>query len=126
MASYRRGTSTAHLVEKQRTAACPTIRFLDYRGEKGEKRDAAKKAGKKAKTVLDAVEIEAPVQSIPSLNPAAPCWPRCAKGWNGDRDLALVGCELSLSEAAAWAAVSPRVWEASHRRSSQKYPILKS
>jgi hypothetical protein len=64
----------------------PTIRFLDYEGEK-EKRDAAKKVGKKAKTALDAVEIEAPAVH-PELNPAT-MLASMRKGWNGDRDIAL-------------------------------------
>jgi hypothetical protein len=80
---------------KSKEPECPTIRFFDYEGEK-EKRDAAKKVGKKAKTVLDAVEIEAPAVH-PDLNPAT-MLASMRKGWNGDRDLAL------------WiAAVSPRV-----------------
>ena len=45
-----------YIWEKSKEPQRPTIPFLDYEGEK-EKRDATKKAGKKAKAALDSQEI---------------------------------------------------------------------
>src|SRR5579863_3597313 len=73
-----------YIWDKSKEPQRPTIPFLDYLGEK-EKRDAAKKTGKKAKAALDSQEIEAP-SVRPELNTAT-ILASMRKGWNGDRDL---------------------------------------
>jgi hypothetical protein len=87
-----------YIWEKSKEPQRPIIPFLDYEGEK-EKRDATKKAGKKAKAALDSLEIEAPAVR-PELSTAT-ILASMRKGWNGDRDLAK-WVEAHPEQAANW------------------------
>lgn len=75
-----------YIWEKRKETERPTIPFLDYEGEK-EKRDAARKLGKKGKSALDTQDAEAPPEARPELH-VATILASMRKGWNGDRDLA--------------------------------------
>jgi hypothetical protein len=89
-----------YIWEKSKEPERPAIPFLDYEGEK-EKRDAARKRGKKGHAVLDAQEIESAGEARPELS-VATILASMRKGWNGDRDLAR-WIEGHSEQALKWA-----------------------
>lgn len=75
-----------YIWEKSKEPERPAVPFLDYEAEK-EKRDAARKRGKKGKALSDSQDIEAGSDARPEIN-VATILASMRKGWNGDRDLA--------------------------------------
>jgi hypothetical protein len=75
-----------YIWERSKEPRPPVNDVLDYEGEK-EKRDAGRKAGKKAKGALELQDVEPPPEARPEINTAT-ILASMRKGWNGDRDLA--------------------------------------
>jgi hypothetical protein len=88
-----------YIWERSKESHRPAIPFLDYEGER-EKRDAARKRGKKGKAALDSQDTEIVAEARPEIN-VATILASMRKGWNGDRDLAK-WIEANPEQALNW------------------------
>lgn len=89
-----------YIWEKGKEPQKPAISYLlDYAGER-EKRDAARKVGKKAKDELQAQDVEGLPEVRPEISTAT-ILASMRKGWNFDRDLAK-WVEAHPLEAVNW------------------------